>query len=121
MQWAISCPEQGKLQVKKIQVPKPKWGEVLIKVMAAPINPSDLAFMKGFYDEFNLFKVPYPNVPGWEGSGIVVATGGGPIAWWDKGRRVSFTRKVDVGEDGMEHKNLGGCFQQYCIANALHV
>ena len=43
------------------------------------------------------------------------------MAWWDMGRRVAFTRKVDVGEDGVEEKNHGGCFQQYCIANALHV
>lgn len=107
--------------MKKIPVPKPQWNEVLIKVMAAPINPSDIAFMKGFYDEYQLFKIPYPNSPGWEGAGIVVQSGGGPMSWWAMGSRVAFVRKVDMGEDGVEEKNHGGCFQQYCIANALHV
>jgi len=116
MQWAISCPASGKMQVKRIPVPKPQSGEVLIKVMAAPVNPSDLGFMKGFYDEYKLFNVIYPNVPGWEGAGIVVQSGGGYMGWRDLGKRVAFTRKVDGDE-----KKLGGCFQQYCIANALHV
>ena len=42
MQWAISAGERGKLQLKRIPVPKPAKGEVLVKVLAAPINPSDL-------------------------------------------------------------------------------
>jgi NADPH:quinone reductase-like Zn-dependent oxidoreductase len=47
MQWSITCPLEGKVKLMKIPVPKPVSGEVLIKCMAAPINPSDIAFMKG--------------------------------------------------------------------------
>ena len=71
-QWAMTCPEQGKLQLKKIPVPVPSIGEVLVKVMAAPINPSDLYMMKGMYVDFDLFKIHYPTSAGWEGAGIVV-------------------------------------------------
>jgi len=34
------------LSVKEVPIPKPNNGEVLIKVMAAPINPSDVIFLK---------------------------------------------------------------------------
>jgi NADPH:quinone reductase-like Zn-dependent oxidoreductase len=44
---------------------------VLVKVAAAPINPSDLMFIRGLYG----VKKPLPAVPGFEGSGTVVAAG----------------------------------------------
>lgn len=62
--------------------------------MAAPINPSDLFFMKGFYDDKELFKISYPSSPGWEGAGIVVKSGGGFFANRTLGKRVAFTRLV---------------------------
>ena len=94
----------------------PKSGEVLFKVMAAPLNPSDLYYMKGDYDDFDVFKTHYPNVPGWEGAGLVVQSGGGFMGWRAFSRRVAFTRKTKGNE-----KILGGCYQQYCIADASHV
>ena len=57
-----------KFTVETRPIPKPKSGEVLIKVMAAPINPSDLAF---FLNQYDTPKKP-PCVPGFEGSGLVV-------------------------------------------------
>tara|TARA_B110000305_G_C18916861_1_gene393276 strand:+ start:114 stop:560 length:447 start_codon:yes stop_codon:yes gene_type:complete len=104
---------KGKLQLKKVPVPVPQAGEVLIKVMCAPVNPSDLYCMKGMYDEFDLFKIPYPNVPGWEGSGIVVRSGGGFMGWKALGKRVAFVRKV-VGNEMI----AGGAYQQYVITAA---
>lgn len=56
----------------KVPVEKPGPGQVLVKCMAAPINPSDLGFMKGYYSQHKLFDINYPSTPGWEGSGIVV-------------------------------------------------
>jgi len=85
---------------------------VLIKVLAAPINPSDLYMMKGMYVDFDLFKVPYPNSAGWEGAGVVVKEGGGIMTRNTKGKTVSFVRNVTNGNEMIS----GGCYQQYCIA-----
>ena len=63
------------LRVEQRPVPKPEKDEVLVKVAASPINPSDLAFLSGNYG----FNNPPPVVPGGEGSGTVVAAG--PGAW----------------------------------------
>lgn len=59
------------LQVTELPVPKPAPGQVLIRMSAAPINPSDLMFVRGLYG----VKRPLPTVPGFEGSGTVVAAG----------------------------------------------
>ena len=66
-------------------VPRPGKGQVLIKIAAAPINPSDLVFLRGLYGA----KKSLPVVPGLEGSGVVVAAGGGLQARWLLGRRVA--------------------------------
>lgn len=74
--------------------------------MAAPLNPSDMYMLKGMYDENGgVFKINYPTVPGWEGSGIVVKSGGGWSAWRAMGRRVAFVRKMAGNE-----MILGGCY-----------
>jgi NADPH:quinone reductase len=64
-------PENFKLE--NLALPKLRKGEVLVKMAFAPINPSDLAFLTGNYG----LKKPFPVVPGLEGSGTVVASGGG--------------------------------------------
>jgi len=87
----------------------------LIKVEAAPLNPSDLYFMQGMYDD--IVKVQYPLVPGWEGAGTVVQTGGGFMAWLVKGKRVAFT-KADEGKEGeTEGFKLGGAYAEYAVTN----
>lgn len=72
------------LTVQERPVPKPGPGKVLVRVAASPINPSDLMFVRGLYG----FRKELPVVPGFEGSGTVVACGEGllPRVW--KGRRV---------------------------------
>lgn len=45
MMKAIVLEGPLKFSVKELAVPQPIDGEVLIKVMAAPINPSDLVFL----------------------------------------------------------------------------
>lgn len=72
-------------QFKEIPIPTPKDGEVLIKMESAPINPSDLAFLKGHYSS----DKPFPCVPGFEGSGVVVASGGGLLGWSLVNKRVA--------------------------------
>jgi len=73
------------LRVEKRPVPKPGKNEVLVKVAASPINPSDLAFLEGLYG----FKKPTPVVPGFEGSGTVVAAGAGLLGRYLHGKRVA--------------------------------
>ena len=67
--------------------------------------------MKGYYSEHGLFDIPYPTVPGWEGSGTVVLSGGGLFAWRISGVRVAFVRKVKEDGDNIETMELGGCYQ----------
>lgn len=52
---------------------------------SAPINPSDLSFMKGNYSS----KKTLPCTPGFEGSGVVVENGGGLLGWKVTGKRVA--------------------------------
>lgn len=70
------------------ELPKPEnlqKGQVLVKMAYAPINPSDLAFLTGNYG----IKKEYPVVPGLEGSGTVVSSGGGLYANYLKGKNVA--------------------------------
>lgn len=73
--------------------------------------------MKGIYSEHKLFKINYPTSAGWEAAGIVVQYGGYSIMGRAlMGKRVAFTRYVEPDTNEMI---LGGCYQQYVIANVL--
>lgn len=73
------------LKVVKKRIPQPKPGQVLIKIEAAPCNPSDLLFLQGKYG----VRKPLPTVPGWEGAGTVIRSGGGLLGWYLTGKRVA--------------------------------
>lgn len=45
MMKAVVLEGPRKFSIKKVPIPRPRDGEVLIKVMAAPLNPSDLIFL----------------------------------------------------------------------------
>src|SRR5215469_8130667 len=66
-------------------IPRLKSGQVLIKMAATSIGPADLMFLKG---EYGITK-PLPVVPGFEGSGTVIASGGGWVGRWLVGKRVA--------------------------------
>ncbi len=59
------------LKVTEMEMPKPGDNDVIIKVHAAPVNPSDIAFIQGIY---NIVK-PLPAIPGFEASGKVIDAG----------------------------------------------
>jgi hypothetical protein len=61
------------IAVVEMPTPRPGPGEVLVRVFASPINPSDLMFIQGLYG----FQKPLPAIPGFEGSGTVVQAGTG--------------------------------------------
>lgn len=97
----------GKLQVTELPMPRPNKGEVLVKMAASPMNPSDLSFLKGTYVQ----KPDYPVIPGIEGSGIVVASGGGPIANLRMGKRVTCSST----------EGHGGTWAEYMVTSAMKV
>lgn len=73
------------LTVVERPVRKPGWGQVLVKIAASPINPSDVIFLEGRYG----VKKPLPITPGFEASGMVVAAGWGVMSKALVGRRVA--------------------------------
>lgn len=90
--------------VATIPVPIPGSGEVLVKMSFSPVNPSDLAFLAGGYG----IKKPFPVVPGFEGSGTVVAAGKGilPKIWLGKKVACAASPK------------LNGCWAEYMVTSA---
>jgi NADPH:quinone reductase-like Zn-dependent oxidoreductase len=73
------------LQVRDVPVPEPGPGQVRVRMLASPINPSDLLTVRGRYGA----RPALPATPGFEGVGIVEATGGGLIGRLRLGRRVA--------------------------------
>jgi NADPH:quinone reductase-like Zn-dependent oxidoreductase len=92
------------LRVVEKPRPVPKPGQVLIQVKAAPCNPSDLLFLQNKYG----VSKTLPAVPGWEGAGVVVESGGGALGWWLKDKRVAFVNQAD----------RDGTWEEYCLADA---
>jgi len=80
---------ESRLVVKEIRTPDPGPGDVLVKMSAAPVNPSDLARIKDAISEYDLASY----VPGLEGSGRVVAAGKGILPGLWLGKRVACTAK----------------------------
>ena len=71
--------------------------------MAAPVNPSDLYFLhEGSYDHKKA-----PCIPGFEGSGIVVESGGGLMGWGLVNKKVAFSPAIS-----------SGTYTQYAIAKS---
>ena len=92
--------------VVELPVPRPGPGQVLIRVAASPINPSDLMFIRGLYG----FKKPLPVIPGFEGSGTVVEAGSGMLPRFLKGRRVACA--------AADPNIAGGMWAEYLVTSA---
>ncbi|MCA9017062.1 MAG: zinc-dependent alcohol dehydrogenase family protein, partial [Planctomycetaceae bacterium] len=72
------------LKVCEAEEPIAKAGEVLVRMLASPVNPSDLLNVRGGYST----RPGLPSTPGFEGVGIVEASGGGLRGALFKGKRV---------------------------------
>lgn len=72
--------------LRRIAVPRPSTGQVLIRVALSPVNPSDVHYIRGEYGVPRTRGTP----AGFEGTGSVVAAGDGAQAAALIGRRVSF-------------------------------
>jgi NADPH:quinone reductase-like Zn-dependent oxidoreductase len=94
----------NRLKVEERPIAQPERGQVLVRIEAAPCNPSDLLLLQGKYG--SLKKLP--TVPGWEGAGTVVASGGGLLARWLNGKRVACVLRDD----------RDGTWAEYFVAKA---
>ncbi|MBC8161263.1 MAG: zinc-binding dehydrogenase [Roseiflexaceae bacterium] len=93
----------GALELRELPTPQPEPGQLLVKMVAAPINPSDLMFLDGLYG----VRPELPHTAGFEGSGVVVASGGGLYGGALVGRRVA-TSALE-----------GGTWAEYCLAPTM--
>lgn len=74
------------LSVRDLPTPVPARGEVLVRMLASPVNPSDLMYVAG---QYMFTATEWPATPGFEGLGVVAASGGGVLGWLRKGKRVA--------------------------------
>jgi len=91
------------------QVPlrKPERNQVLVKVKASPINPSDLGFIHGVYGTKR--PTTFPVVPGLEGTGLVQELGPG-VSNDLLGKNVSFFFDS-------HNPKMHGCWCEYVPVN----
>jgi NADPH:quinone reductase-like Zn-dependent oxidoreductase len=85
---AVVCDRWGDpdevLQVRDVPPPPPPGGgQVRVRMLLAPVNPSDVLTVRGQYGR----QPPLPATPGFEGVGVV-EEGRGLLAWRVRGRRV---------------------------------
>lgn len=59
------------LKIEYKSILPPRKNEILVRMLARPINPSDLIPINGAYAH----RIPLPNIPGYEGVGIVEEVG----------------------------------------------
>jgi NADPH:quinone reductase-like Zn-dependent oxidoreductase len=90
---AVVCERWGDpeevLAVREVPEPVPGPGQVLVRMIASPVNPSDLLLVRGEYGR----QPRLPATPGFEGVGVVEA-GRGPLAWRVRGRRIAVLNGV---------------------------
>jgi NADPH:quinone reductase len=78
------------LKLESMESPEPQKGEVLVRMLAAPVNPSDLMFIRGRYTSV----ARCPATPGFEGVGIVEGHGGSLRGKLFQGRRVAVLNRA---------------------------
>jgi NADPH:quinone reductase len=96
--------DDGRLSARHVSLPKPKAGEVLIKMTSAPINPSDLARIRSVTEHADRLTF----IPGIEGCGIVVGHGSGILPRLWQGKRVACT----------SFSNKSGTWAEYMVTLA---
>ena len=90
VRFSESGPPAEVLRTEEVDLPAPGPGEVRVRMLKAPVNPSDLMFVRGNY------AIPphLPATPGFEGVGVVDAIGPGLLPRLLSGRRVAVLGSV---------------------------
>src|SRR4051812_22666615 len=96
------------LQLRDVDKPEPGPGQVRVRMLASPINPSDLLVVRGQYGRLPAL----PATPAFEGVGVIDAVGGG---WLAKLRGLRPGRRVAV------LNGHGGNWQEYVVLPARQV
>ena len=86
------------LKATEVATPEPGPNEVRVKVIASPINPSDIMFVQNLYG----IRPQLPSGAGFEGVGVVDALGEG--VQMRTGMRVSFTSIGTWSEYAIAHQ-----------------
>jgi len=92
------------LVVEQVAIPQPLPNQVLVRVVAAGVNPADWQIRSGYYQKF--MPLPLPWTPGVDGAGIIEGVG----------------ENVKTFEPGQEVYGLFiGGYAQYALANANEI
>ncbi|WP_102794350.1 zinc-binding dehydrogenase [Bowmanella denitrificans] len=89
------APFQQRLQLVEKPVVMPQKGQVLVKMLASPVNPSDLVYLRGQYG----LPPQDGTYAGFEGCGEVIAANAGLYGRWLVGKRVALS--AQPGQDGL--------------------
>jgi NADPH:quinone reductase-like Zn-dependent oxidoreductase len=98
-------PPADVLQILDAPKPEPGPGQVCVRMLASPLNPSDLLYVRGQYGK----RPELPAAPGFEGVGVIDAAGPGFLRWLrglKPGRRVAVIN------------GKGGNWQEYVVIPA---
>ncbi len=96
------------LQVRDVPVLEPGPNQVRVRMIASPINPSDLLFVRGEYGR----QPQLPATPGFEGVGVIESVGPGLLA---RIRRLGPGKRVAV------LNGTGGNWQEQVVISARQV
>jgi NADPH:quinone reductase-like Zn-dependent oxidoreductase len=77
-------PPDEVLTIRDVPMPSPGRGELRVRMLASPVNPSDLMYVRGKYT----VSPRLPATPGFEGVGVVEESGGGLLGRFLASRRV---------------------------------
>ncbi|XP_059449536.1 2-methylene-furan-3-one reductase-like [Corylus avellana] len=91
-----------------VAVPQPKEDQVLIKVVAASLNPVDSKRMRGFFKDIDS---PLPTVPGYDVAGVVVKVGS-QVKNFKEGDEVY----GDINDKALDHPKNFGSLAEYTAA-----
>ena len=92
------------LRLEEVPTPRPRAGQVLVRIRAAGVNPYDTYMRNGVYT----IKPPLPYTPGSDGAGDIEAVGEG-------------VTKLKPGDRAYVAKTLTGAYAEYALTQESQV